>query len=422
MRDPFSCYRSWKRRFGNTFVVNALNGDVVATCDRENIRRAFAASFDDVEPFAVETVRPLVGGSSVFLLQGERHRRERTILSPPFHGKSTGRRADEIRDIALRVAGNWQAGQTIRIMDASLDVSLEVIIRIVFGVQSQEEVEQFKQHVKRFVRSFHPVLAFTRMFQRPLLGLSPWNRFIAERSRFYRLLDEQIRRRRNEGGNQDSVLTQLIRSRYEDGSQADDESIRDQLVTLLFAGHETTQIAIAWAMSWLARKSEIADRLRSELDRDDSLEAVLQSELIDGICNESLRLNAIVPDTVRTLRVPMTWTDVELPAGSHIAIAICLVHEDPELYPAPFEFDPDRWSRRIFKPNEFLPFGGGVRRCIGAPLAVLEMKIVIATWWRHFRFELPTDAPHVEPLHRRNVTMAPVSGIPLVFPGPRGNE
>lgn len=415
MKDPFLCYRNWKQKYGNTFLVNALNGDVVATCDPENIRRTFAASFADVSPFAVDTVRPLVGENSVFLVQGERHRRERSILSPPFHGAAMRSQAERIEQVALEVADGWQTGTTIRVMDPALELSLEVIIRIVFGIESKEQTEHFKTKIKEFVSSFHPMLAFTRIFQRPMFGLSPWNRFVAARNAFSKLLMEQILESRGSGCPEGTVLNHLIKATYEDGKRATDESIRDQLVSMLLAGHETTQIAIAWAMSWIHRTPDVEAELRASLNQNDSLLAIIKSELLDGICNESLRLNAILPDTARTLRVPLEWNELTLQPGTNVALSICQVHENPEIYPDPFQFKPQRWSERSFKPHEFLPFGGGVRRCIGAPLALLEMKIVIGTWLKRFRFRLPEDAPDTEPIHRRNITMAPKTGIPLVI-------
>ena len=412
IKDPFQCYRNWRSRFGKTFVVNALNGDVVATCNRENIRRAFAATFADVAPFAVDTVRPLVGEDSVFLVQGERHRRERSVLSPPFHGSAMRSQSNALEKAALEVTKHWRAGQTVRIMDASLDFSLEVIVRIVFGIESREQIDQYNSKIKEFVSRFHPVLAFTKIFQRSWLGLSPWNAFAKSRDDFWSMLVRQIHFSRDQGCPDGTVLNHLIQAHYEDGKPATNESIRDQLVSMLLAGHETTQIAIAWAMSWIHRHPDVQERLTEELDNS-TLEEVLESQLLTGVCHESLRLNAIIPDTVRTLRKPMDWEELELPSGSNIAISICLVHEDPDVYPDPLTFNPDRWLRKTYKPNEFLPFGGGVRKCIGAPLAMLEMKIAVAVWLRNFRFELPADAPAHEPIHRRNVTMAPRTGIPL---------
>ena len=418
-RDPFSCYRNWRKLFGDSFIVNALNGDVVVLCNREDIRTIFSASFDEVAPFAIETVEPLVGSRSIFLIQGEEHRRERALLSPPFHGQCMRSKVADIQSIAMRASQKWRVDEEFLVMDAALDVSLEVIIRIVFGVQSSERIDVFKDGVKEFVSSFHPALAFSRLLHRPLFGLSPWNRFIRRRDSFYKLLNEQIESQRNAKTNQDSVLAQLIGSTYDDGQSVSNSVICDQLVSMLFAGHETTQIAIAWAMSWLHRRTKYLDQLRAELDLDDSVEAIINSPLLTGICNESLRINSVVSDTIRKLVVPMQFSFGELPAGSNIAIPICLVHEDPELYPEPFEFRPERWDNLKLKPHEFLPFGGGVRRCIGAPLAVMELKLVVATWIKNFEFLLPADAPPFEKTHRRNITMAPRSGIPLVFEGKR---
>ena len=322
-------------------------------------------------------------------------------------------KAEEVRTIATEAAEKWKPGETVVIMEQALDVSLEVIIRIVFGVESKDTVHSFKSHIKEFVNSFHPSLAFTKLFQRPMFGIGPWNKFVANRIKFQKMLLEQIQLRRNNGGNEESILSQLIRSKYEDGSSTDDKAICDQLVSMLLAGHETTQIAIAWAMSWLQRYPNFEQRLLEEFSSDNSIDSILGSELLSGVCNETLRLNAIVPDVVRTLTKPLSWTDVDLPAGTNVSLPICLVHEDSNIYPNPFAFNPDRWNGRTYKPYEYFPFGGGVRRCIGAPLALMELKIVVATWIQQYNFSLPLNAPEIEPVRRRNFTMAPQSGIPL---------
>ena len=419
MRDPFTSYRRWKKEFGDTFVIRALNGDVVATCNTENVRRVFTASADSVGQFAVETLKPLLGSSSLFLIEGQAHRRERSLLSPSFHGERIASKAESIRGVALQAGRRWQPGQTYRTMDSALDVSLEVIIRIVFGIQNTARIEEVKSDIKSFVEAFHPTLGFTRLLQRPLFGLSPWNKFVSAREKFHKTLEQEIAIQREQPLDESNTLSRLMHSHYEDGRAVDDTVIRDQLVTMLLAGHETTQIAMAWAMSWIHRFPEYLNRLRNELDNDDSIESIMGSALLNGICNESLRLNAIITDIVRTLRKPMDWVDYRLPAGTNIAVSICLVHEDPEIFPDPMKFDPDRWNDRQYKPHEFMPFGGGVRRCIGAPLAMMEMKIVVATWIKNFQFALPENIPDVEEVYRRNITMAPKSGIPLVFVGPR---
>ena len=417
MRDPFVSYRQWRKKYGDTFLIQALNGDVVVTCNRENIRRIFASPGDAVSPFAVETSKPLVGGTSLFLIDGKQHQCERALLSPSFHGERIAGQAAIIEQVAKRVAERWEVDQTVRIMDSTLDVSLEVIIRVVFGVQSQDRIELFKEKLTRFVSSFHPILAFTRMFQRPMLGLSPWNNFIKARTDFHELLEAEIEARRTDS-QQSDLMSRLLNSKYEDGKPVSNEKIRDHLVTLLLAGHETTQIAMAWSMSWLHRQPETLTRLRSQL-QGCSTEQILSNEYLTGVCHESLRINSVLSDIVRTLKKPIKLEACELPAGTNLGVAICLVHEDPELYPDPFAFKPERWIGMTRKPNEFMPFGGGIRRCIGASLALLEMKITIATWVSKFEFSLPSDIPAEEPVYRRNITMAPRTGIPLVFEGPR---
>ena len=210
----------------------------------------------------------------------------------------------------------------------------------------------------------------------------------------------------------------MLEARDEDGQPLSDEELKDQLTTMLFAGHETTQIAIAWAMSWLHRSPEILERLRTELI-ESTIEESLQSELLDGVCHEALRLNAIVPDFIRVFREGIDLEEVALPADSTVAVLTCRVHADPEIYPNPDQFDPERWIGKSCKPYEFLAFGGGVRRCIGATMALLEMKVALIIWLKQFQFRLPDDAPAVEPVKRRNVTLAPASGIELDIVGVR---
>lgn len=412
--DPYGNYQKWKQRFGDTFRLNALNGAVIATCNPENIRSVFAAPSHAVGQFAVGTIKPLLGSSSVLLQEGEVHRKQRKLLMPSFQGDLISHQADEIQEVALQAGNRWKPGEKIRVMDHSLDISLEVIIRVVFGIRDTQLVQICKQRVVEFVERFKPSLAFSRLLQRPLLGLSPWNQFVAARDACMALLQSEIDSRRASGERGDDLLSRLLNARYEDGGQMSDQQIREQLATMLFAGHETTQIAIAWAMSWLVRHPHFYHRLKEELRAGDLQDVVQHSKLLRGICNESLRLNPIVPDLVRTVKKPISFVDREIPGGANVALVSCLVHYDPEIFERPNVFNPDRWEDRTYKPHEFFPFGGGVRRCIGATLATLEMKVVVATWVKHFEFSLPPGTPEVEPVHRRSVVMGPKSGVELV--------
>ncbi|MGI9519038.1 MAG: cytochrome P450, partial [Pirellulaceae bacterium] len=410
MRRPFEAYERWEKKYGKTFLVKALNGNVVVTSNTENIRRILAARHDDIHQFAVGTVAPLIGESSVLLVDGQRHKRARSMLSPPFKGESLRDTAGTMIEVAERVTRDWQPGQRIRVMDTSLDYSLEVIIQVVFGVQSIERVQVFKQAIGDMVGGFHPMFAFTRMFQKR--WMPAWNRFLKRKAVFDQLLDEQIAARRKGQSASGDILSMLLDARDDEGQPLSDDELKDQLTTLLFAGHETTQIAIAWAMSWLHRSPDILERLRGELENA-TPEASLQSELLGGVCHEALRLNPIVPDVIRVFNDGIELEEAALPPNSTVAVLSCRVHADPEIYPNPDRFDPDRWIGCSYKPYEFLAFGGGVRRCIGATMALMEMKVALVTWLNKFQFCLPDDAPEVEPVRRRNVTMAPSSGIEL---------
>lgn len=414
MRRPYECYRQWKSRFGDTFEVNALNGNVVATCNAENLRTALAISTDDASQFATETTAPLVGPSSVILIDGARHRQERRILSPSFSGPCLHHEAEKIVEVAQQAADRWRVGSTIKVMDEALDVSLNVIIRVVFGVTNQSRMASFREQIKKFVASFHPILAFTRIFHWHWFGLSPWGRFQREKGRLEAMLDKEIDRELAAGLNSEGMLARILQEYQEQDGGIDRDNVRAQLITMLLAGHETTQIAIAWAMSWLTRYPKVAEALRSELTSCELPDMIKNSKLLDGVCKESLRLNPILPDVVRTIKKPLVWSGFELPPGTNIALATSLVHEDEAIYPSPDRFRPQRWFDWKPKPHQFLPFGGGVRRCLGAPLSLLELKIVILTWLAKFEFESPFPLSQNEPVARRSITMGPRSGIPLV--------
>jgi cytochrome P450 len=261
---------------------------------------------------------------------------------------------------------------------------------------------------------------FSKAFQVRCFGFSWWDRFLRERARFDALIYEDIRERRAKGTRGDDILSIFMDARYENGEQLDDNALRDELMTLLLAGHETTQIAISWVMSWLHRSDDARERLLTDgsLDMGEP-DGWARSPWLGAVVNESLRLNPILPDVVRTLKVPFELSGVPIPAGYHVAVATSLLHTNPEVYDRPHEFVPQRFIDHTFRPHEYTPFGGGLRRCIAASLATYEIHIVVATWMREHRFALTRDAPEKEPVHRRNVTMAPTSGIPLTYRGSR---
>lgn len=409
MWSPGRAYARWQDRYGDSFLVRAVNGDVVCTADPAVVRDLFRATDDQVQAFRPDVLIPFLGPRSVFALSGEAHRRERKLLMPPFHGARMRAYGDRIQQATLETIAGWQPGEALRMSDAMLSISLQVIVEAVFGVGERHRVQRWLQVLRSALDSFSPLALFVPALQQP--WLPSWRRFVTARQQMDALLfDEIATRRRADRG--DDILSMLLEATYEDGSTMDDAAVRDELVTLLFAGHETTQISMAWALYLLHRDPALLGRLRDELDTLDGTPAALADhQLLDAVVQETLRIDPIVPDVLRTLTVPMTLGDLQLPAGAHVAPLAIRIHHDPELYPDPGAFRPERFLERRYRPWEFLPFGGGTRRCVGAALATYEMKIVLGTLLR----EVILQPDGADRMVRRTVTLAPKHGVPMRF-------
>lgn len=405
VRDPYGMWTPLGARYGKTFRLRAWNGDIVCTADPAVLRDLFKATSDQVRPFAVDGLQPLIGPNSVLLLSGARHRAARRLLTPPFHGARMRAYTARMREVALRTSDRW--GGEIVALDEMLSISLEVIARAVFGVDDDGRVREIIDTVRDLVRDLRPELLFVPLLLKAPVGPGP--RFLRTKARFDAQLAAIVRERRA-GARGDDVLSMLIDATHEDGTPATEDEIRDQLVTLLFAGHETTQIAMSWMLYHLAGHPDALARLEAEVDGwDGADEGLDRLPYLDAVVHETLRLHAIVPDFVRTLSVDLQLGPYALPAGTNVAMIAAMLHADPELYPDPDAFRPERHLERTFKPNELIPFGGGVRRCIGAALATWEMKVVVATLLQRFRFERRSEESPV----RRNATTGPAGGVRL---------
>jgi len=298
---------------------------------------------------------------------------------------------------------------------AAQNISLKVIQRAVFGVQDSSSVRAWSAAVVAMMDSAHPAGMFFKAFRVAPFGLGPWAKFIAARAAVDRMIYREIHERRTHARYGDDILSLMMQARYDDGSSMSDAELRDELLTLLLAGHETTAISLSWALYWLHRDSRKLERLRDELDGAAESDAIAQFPYLDAVCNETLRLHPIVTDVVRTARAPLTVGGYMLPAGTAVAVSITNIHERPELYERPGEFEPERFLQKKYSPFEFLPFGGGHRRCLGAAFAQHEMKLVLAEMLSSHRFELVGD----EVPARRGVTIGPARGVRVRYLGPR---
>ncbi|MDP3278890.1 MAG: cytochrome P450 [Deltaproteobacteria bacterium] len=420
LRDASGFYRKNHQRYGSPFLLQTLRGPLVVVSTPEHARAVFTADPDTLAVWGADALDPIVGPMSLLLVSGERHRRDRKLLTPPLHGARMRGYAEVMRQAAVNASGRWSEGSVVRMLQSAQEISLEVILRTVFGAQDSEVMHEWTRLVTTMMESGTPALMFFKALRVAPFGLGPWAHFAKARAAVDSKIYQEIHRRREEKHYGDDVLSLMMQARYDDGSSFSDAELRDELLTLLLAGHETTAISIAWAM-WLLHDNPMTlRRLRAELDGlapHADAEAIAALPYLDAVCSETLRLHPVVIDVVRGLEKPLTIGNMVVPAGFAVSVSIATIHEDPTLYPDPKGFVPERFLQRKFSPFEFLPFGGGHRRCVGAAFAMYEMKQVLAELIRRHTFELASHTAEVSV--RRGITFGPRDGAPLRYVGPR---
>lgn len=421
LRDPYAYLERTRARYGDPFTADVVNGTVVIVGSPAGAQQVYAADPDTYLPFGTDAIRPLIGEHSLFLMSGAAHRRERKLLMPAFHGDRMRAYGHTIRDSALAAAARWPKDQVFVFQESSQWISLDVIIRAVFGVVDPARVDTYRASILEFVAASVPSILFFPFLQRSFFGGGPWVRLqrAKQRGRLLLLGELAARRARPDEVGED-ILGMMLRARHEDGAGMTDDEIHDELVTLLFAGHETTGIALAWAMYWLLRDRDALTRLLAELDAAGERpepEAIARLPYLEAVTQETLRLYPIAPDGPRMLARPLEVGGFTIPPGACVAVAHALLHINPDTYPEPHRFRPERFLGRKFGPFEYAPFGGGHRRCLGAAFATYELKIVLATLLRNFRLSL-AEPGEVRP-GRRNVVLGPSTGTRVVYVGPR---
>jgi cytochrome P450 len=416
LRDPYGFTEQMARRYGSAFTLDSPNGMAVITTTPDAAREILAGGEDDFYVgFGVEAIGTLIGSGSLLLLSGDRHRAERRVLSPTFHGRRMRAYRPLVLDATRREVAGWQAGTRIDSQSAMQSITLDLILRAVFGVAAFERTVLFKDTIRQAIDELNPLFLFFKFLQHELGGIGPWARVKRHQREFDRLIFEQIgeARRADEPG--EDVLSRLVATRYDDGSPLPDQVIRDHLVTFLIAGHETTATALAWAMATLARHPEVVGRMRDEiaaLGPDPSPDALAALPYLDAVSHEVLRLHPIIAEFFRTVKKgPFTLQGYSIPSDTSVAGSILMIHRDQQLYPEPEQFRPERFVERSFAPHEFAAFGGGHRHCIGAAFAMNEMNLVLASLVSRFDWSLELD--HPPRIERRHVTLAPERGAPI---------
>ena len=396
---PIEARLAMRRRYGPVFRTNdAIAGPLVHVADRELVEQMFRwkpAQYTVAEPRKV--MEPVTGPESILLLDGDRHLRMRRLMLPPFHGEAIAHYGDVVRDVTDREIDRWRPGTRISTRALAQTITMEVIIRAVFGVSDPQRIGE----LKRLMPALSSPSPFLLLMQRDLGPHSPWGRFVRRRDRVDALLHEEIERRRSDPG--DDVLTLLLSARDEEGEPLTDRELRDELITLLLAGYETTATSIGWAFERLLRTPHALRRLTDEVRAGES------TEYLDAVIKETLRVRPVISEVFRAPSQPVELGGYRFEAGTQMAAAILLVQYDARHYgPDPEAFRPERFLDGAPEPYSWVPFGGGVRRCLGAAFAQLEMQVVLAAVLR--RATLRTARSGDERARFRGVTILPARG------------
>ena len=419
---PLDYLETYAQRYGDAFTVGTKQSPFVYLSNPKAIQEIFTADpqlFDSGRGNRI--LRFLLGDQSLVLLDGDRHQRQRRLLMPPFHGDRMRAYSQLICDITKQVTSQWTIGESFKVRSFMQEITLRVILQAVFGLHEGPRFQQLRQLLSSLLDSIGSPLSssllFFRSLQRDWGPLSPWGRFLRQKQQIDQLIYDEIRERREQGDlSGGDILTLLMSARDEAGKPLTDEELRDELMTLLVAGHETTASSLTWALYWVHHLPEVQDKLLHELhtlgdDTDPSLIARLP--YLTAVCQETLRIYPITLTTfMRVLKSPLELMGYEFEAGTALVPCVYLTHQREDLYPEPKRFKPERFLERQFSPYEYFPFGGGNRRCIGMALAQLEMKLVLATIVSRFQLALVDSRP-VKPV-RRGLTVAAPAGLRMV--------
>ncbi|HEX2016897.1 MAG TPA: cytochrome P450 [Solirubrobacteraceae bacterium] len=401
---PISFMESCRRRYGSAFSVRFIGfrTPTVMLSDPEAIRALYTEPTHQLPPGRSAALSPVMGARSVLLLEGEEHLARRRLMLPPFHGERMQAYEATVREVAEREIASWPSERPFAIHPRMQAITLEVILSAVFGVTDTGRRQRLLELLPRLLADTSSVALQVRvLLSRRFTSSDPFAELHTLVGEIDQTLLAEITERRDDPrlGERQDILSLLCAARFADGQPMTDRELRDQLVTLLLAGHETTATGLAWTVDLLLRHPRVLRRLTEEPEDDGYMRAVIW---------ESLRLRPVVPLAGRRLSVDLVTDELTLPAGTDVTPSIWLTHTRPDLYPEPYAFRPERFLERPPTTYGWIPFGGGVRRCLGAAFAELEMRIVLRAILR--MRSLRAVSPQAERVTRRNVTFSPRHG------------
>lgn len=428
---PLPFLEGCARRYGEPFTVRwAGYGRFVMLASPDAVRDVFRG-----DPHALhsgegnEFLTASVGRNSVLVLDDEPHARQRRVLLPPLKGERMRSFFDAIRAATVEEAEAWPVGQTLGMLGPMQRITLQVILQVVLGLGSGPQLEDFANKVRRVLelgRGRHGLI-LVKILPVKLLQRTRWLPFYRRMHELDESLFALIESRRcvPAGDRGESVLADLLSACHESGEPLGRQEIRDALVTLIFAGHDTTAVALAWALEQIVPRSDVVERIIDEIDRTTGggppeADQLVRLEYLDAAIRESLRVRTIMPFVVRLTKEPFAAGGREYPPGVVLCPCNHLVHRREDLYPDPEQFQPERFLERHYAAHEWFPFGGGGRMCLGMSFALYEMKVVVATLFGTVRLARPPGI-RSNPV-RRGIALAPDDGAQMTIVEKRGEQ
>jgi cytochrome P450 len=422
--QPTNFLDKCRDRYGDPFTVRALgiNSPPVVFFGRpEAIREIFALPSSQLDfRRATHVFEPLMGQHSIVLQEGKEHQRQRQLMMPPFHGERMRGYGQLICEITREATAGWAGKASLSIHHAMPDITLKIILRVVFGLEPGARYRRIEKLLSTLLEDITKPLYSSLFFFPPLQkdwgSWSPWGNFVRRRQEIDALIYQEIKERRaNFDPSRIDILSMLISARDAEGNPMSDSELRDQLVSLLLLGYETTAAALAWAFYWVLVSPAVQKELYRELDAIEegtAPEAIAQLPYLSAVCAETLRVNPIaLICTPRLTRERLKLAGSVFDPGTILIPCIYLAHRRAEVFPAPHQFQPERFLGQKFSPYEYLPFGGGSRGCIGTAFSTFEMKLILATILSQFHLQLTQRQP-AKPI-RRGITIVPSGGVPV---------
>ncbi len=425
--DPIGFQHRYSQKYGDIFSMRLAGiGSSVIVGNPQAIQEIFSqdAKFDTGR--GNKLAEPLLGQNSLMLMDGVSHRRERKLLMPSFHGEKIQAYAEQICLITEQITSQWQIDQPFVVRSAMQKVSLEVILQIVFGLSEGNRYQQLKPLLTAWLDMIDSPLRSSMLFlpflQRDWGKWTPWGRMKQGQRQIYDLLQAEIAEKRTKAEQKgNDVLSLMMAAQDENGQGMTDGELKDELLTILFAGHETTATTLSWAFYLIHRHPDVIEKLQRELDSlgsNPNPMAIAQLPYLTAVCQETLRMYPVIPGLFpRIAKSPLTIAGYQFDAETTFMPSIYLVHYREDLYPNPKQFKPERFLEQHYSLSEYIPFGGGSRRCLGYALAQLEMKLVLATVLSRCQLAL-AEEKEVK-LQRRGFTLAPAGGVRMVMTGKR---